>query len=124
MAIKDWTNRFMDMKSFLSSIGAVLVTLGAISTQIDTWVESVSKDIYRNVTAPSYIVIEYDLLKQLEKLSTSPEDVKDMDVQKFSTICDKDVYFTLEYIPNSKNSRGLRIACEKVLELNDQRYGL
>lgn len=122
MALKDLTNKIMDWKAFLNSMAGVLLMIAAASTQIEDTVDDISARIYSKVTTPVYIYIEYDLLKQLEKLANDPTDIKDMDVQKFAEYCDKDEYFKNVWIPNSDNSRGLTIACDKLTALFDDRY--
>ncbi len=71
---------------------------------------------------PAYITVQFDLLKQLEKLISDPSDVKFTDVEKFLYYCEKDTYFVNKFIPQSDRSRALQIACEKVKEEYDSRY--
>lgn len=110
------------IKSFTSTLVGVAAAIGIVSTQIDSWVEKVQHDLYAGVTKPMYTYVEYDLIKQLEKLSKDPEDLKTSDINKFAYFCDKDSYFVDEYLPQSNNSRLLSIACDRVLDLYDKNY--
>lgn len=141
MPIRDAINRVMDVKSLIGGVVGVIMTLSVgytyIETQLETWsekftdkfyqsfTERVKQDdeVYEHFTKLSYDITKFGLMKQLEKLSNDPEDIKDMDLLFYAGVCDKNIYFNIEYIPNSEYSRGLRIACSKILELNDQRYG-
>lgn len=132
----------MDLKSFVGTVVGTLLALGSFYTYVDTQVESISDritdkiyedfsfrlqkdpDLFELYTDLSYKSFEAGLLKQLEKLSKDPDDVKDMDVLFYSRVCEKDDYFNLQYMPSSENSVGLRIACKQIMELNEERYRL
>lgn len=132
MPLKKIGEHITDLKGWVSGVLSVLVTLGAVYSQLDVlaqeasevFVDKVSKTMYAEVTVPAYVIVENDLIKQLEKLATDPDNVKDTDIQKFKYFCNDDPYFTGTWAESSEQSRGIRIACEKVLEAYDKRYGL
>lgn len=132
----------VDLKSLVGTVVGILITLATCYTYIDNQVEQWSEKftdkmyedlstklrqdsvVYEYFTGLSYEMFEYGLLKQLEKVGNDPDDIKDMDLLLYSSVCDKNIYFNLQYIPESNNSRGLRIACEEILELSDKRYNV
>lgn len=141
MALKDTASKFMDLKSIVSAVVGIVMTLGAsftyIDSQIDEWSSNLTDRMYSQLSVKlredikmyeyfsglSYEITKYGLMKQLEKIANDPADIKDMDLLFYASVCDKDLYFNLEYMPKSEYSRGLRIACQKILEINDERYG-
>lgn len=122
MSFKKLTTQIVDFKSLISAAAGILIALAAASTQIEKWVDEISERIYANNSKPAYVTVEFDLLKQLEKLTNDPSDVKFSDIQKFLYFCEKDVYFRDNYIPLSSSSKALEIACVKVVEEYEARY--
>lgn len=117
---------FMDLKSLVKLVVGVAIVSSVTAYVSRDYVEEIKSDLVKEISEsinkPAYVIVEYDLLKQLEKLVKDPDDIKFTDVRKFVEFCDKDPYFRNVYLPKSKESRALEIACDKISEKFDEAY--
>ena len=117
--LKEQVKKWVDIKAVVTTFMVLLSALAAASTQVDRVIDEVSSGIYANVTNDTYKIVQYDLLKQLEKMAVDPTDIKRQDIVKFTDFCGG--YFGREYIPSQSNliSRDLERACGMVMSRYD-----
>ena len=137
MSIKEIAKQYIDIKPIIASIVTIVVMSTSVGffgrdyidnfknnlkSEIVDEIENFILDLESEQKKAVYVIVQYDLLKQLEKLISDPTDIKTTDIDKFLYFCEKDSYFSSVFIPGSNNPRGLQIACLKVQEEYDKRY--
>ena len=126
----------IDLRAIVTLISGILFSLGSafayveqhysavIEDKVDQSVEVLVDDLIEEfkikVMEPFYDYASHDLLKQLEKIAKDPNDLKAEDLNKFSDLC-QDEYFSEIYVPEQQRVRALIVACNKVLELYDDK---
>lgn len=115
--MKKLLQELTDIKTAVTALMVVITTLSAAYTQVDRVTDSMVQKAYSELTAPAYKIVEYDLLKQLEKLQNDPVDIKRQDIIKFTDFCDG--YFGTVYITMRPTliERDLKIACSKIIQI-------
>lgn len=118
--MKDVLQKFIDVKALVTSFTVVIALISGAYTQLDKLTEKAISAAYANFTDPTYVIVKFDLLKQLEKLQTDPEDIKRQDVLKFTVFCDG--YFLTDFVPRQSaiDRRNIEVACDKIINLYNQ----
>lgn len=137
MAVKDILKEYIDVKPLVNLVITLAVTAAGVGyfsrDYVDTFKQELKKEIVVEIKSylddsedarrlPAYVTLQYDLLKQLDKLTQDPDDVKFTDIEKFLYFCEKDTYFINVFIPQSDRSRALELSCIRIKEEYDRKY--
>ena len=124
LKMKDWVNKMADFKTLLTVLSMCAAVILGMYQYTDKFVDNISAQIYKNVTRPTYRYIEFDLMKQLEKIKKLEEakkrgeikkysgDLKVSDIQKFAYYCSG--YFGTTYKNESENKIKIEKACNVI----------
>lgn len=110
----------LDVKAIITALTIILTTTAAISTQVGTVADIMAEKLLMQYANPAFKMVEFDLMKQMEKLQSDPSDIKFSDIEKFAYFCDTE--FGGVYIPASDNGRALTLACGKITDLYADRF--
>jgi hypothetical protein len=118
--MKKLLQELTDIKTAVTALMVVVTTLSAAYSQVDRVTDSMVQKAYAELTSPAYKIVEYDLLKQLEKLQNYPGDIKRQDIIKFTDFCDG--YFGQVYVTLRPTliERDLKIACSRIIQLYNE----
>jgi hypothetical protein len=72
----------------------IMLGIGGYYTYTD-FLKPANDSLYKLYTYDSYRYVEFDLMKQYEKLANDPSDMKESDILKFDFFCNS--YFGSEY---------------------------
>lgn len=100
--------------SIILSIGGSAYYLGEVGVAA---FEQQTDKIIQEARQPTYLMLEYQILKQREKLNTNPDDLKITDIEHLAIQCNDD--FGTRYVPELPHNRRVNVlsVCDEISNL-------